>query len=68
MSGAFWREFALHEQEFADFPFTEVLIFPWVESQFGLAAFADASDGEMRVKIAFFAVTGGLVDRRLQLF
>ena len=68
MGRAFGGELALHEQEFVGFPFAKVFVFPTLEIEFGAMAFADTTDGEMRMKFALFLAAGGVLDGGLQLF
>ena len=52
----------MDEEEFAGLPLAEGVVFPWVEVEFGAAAFADAADGEVGMEFAFFFVGGGGFD------
>ena len=57
----------MHEEEFADFPFAEGLVFPAVEVEFEAVTFAHAADREMRAKGTFFVMAGGVFDGGLEL-
>ena len=62
MRSAFGGEVALDEEEFAGLPLAEGVVLPWVEVEFGAAAFADAADGEVGMEFPFFFVGGGGFD------